>query len=159
MNANQSPGAVKTPETGFELLNPLIFYMSMKRFLFLALATLFLSCGVAFAGEAAPAAVPDPGFVLDLTTFAGVVALVSLLGTQLAKLVPAIAEKALWKILVSAALGMAVTLLAWKTGLAAFLSGIAWWHALLYGIGAGLSASGAYDLLRALFAKTDNANG
>lgn len=103
--------------------------------------------------------VDNSGTAVSVATFAGVTALVSLLGTQLAKLVPYIAEHAWCKILVSVALGMAVAMGSWALQLADFMAGFEWWHALLTGVASGLSACGFYDLVKAvaaLFKKEDN---
>lgn len=95
-------------------------------------------------------AVDNPETGVSVATFAGVTALVSLLGTQLAKLVPYIAEHTWCKILVSVALGMVVAMGSWALQLADFMAGFEWWHALLTGVASGLSACGFYDLVKAL---------
>ena len=94
--------------------------------------------------------VDNSGTAVSVATFAGVTALVSLLGTQLAKLVPYIAEHTWCKILVSVALGMAVAMGSWALQLADFMAGFEWWHALLTGVASGLSACGFYDLVKAV---------
>lgn len=88
------------------------------------------------------------GAMFDWSTFAGITAFVSLAVTQLAKKVPVIETHAVLKILVSVAVGMVVSLLSWKFGWADFLSGLLWWQVLIQGLLAGLSACGAYDLIK-----------
>ena len=94
--------------------------------------------------------VADNPDTVGLTTFAGITALVSLLGTQLAKLVPYIGEHDWCKILCSVGIGILASLLAWGLQLAGFMDGYLWWQALLAGVASGLSACGFYDLVKAI---------
>lgn len=94
--------------------------------------------------------VADNPETVGLTTFAGITALVSLLGTQLAKLVPYIGEHDWCKILCSVGIGILASLLAWGLQLAGFMDGYLWWQALLAGVASGLSACGLYDLVKAV---------
>jgi hypothetical protein len=124
----------------------------MKRFLFLtsviSLLSL-LSVTYVYAQEA-----PPEGSIsaIDLTTFTGIVAAVSLAVTQLAKIIPAVSQKNWLKILTSVGVAVAASLLAWHFGWAQFLQGLSWYMAVFYGVGAGLTASGAYDLIKSLVA-------
>lgn len=119
----------------------------MKRLMVFAVLML-VGVVMVFAQESG--AVDNPETGVSVATFAGVTALVSLLGTQLAKLVPYIAEHTWCKILVSVALGMAVAMGSWALQLADFMAGFEWWHALLTGVASGLSACGFYDLVKAV---------
>lgn len=119
--------------------------MGKRLFMFVALLAV---CLTIFAQETG--IVDNSGTAVSVATFAGVTALVSLLGTQLAKLVPYIAEHTWCKILVSVALGMAVAMGSWALQLADFMAGFEWWHALLTGVASGLSACGFYDLVKAV---------
>jgi hypothetical protein len=94
----------------------------------------------------------EPVSAFDVTTFAGIVAAISVVVTQAAKLIPVIAQKALYKVLCSLLVGIACCFLGWRLGLAGFLDDLTWWQVLLNGVTAGLTASGAYDLLKGLFA-------
>ena len=120
--------------------------MGKRLFMFVALLAACVTS--IFAQETG--AVDNPETGVSVATFAGVTALVSLLGTQLAKLVPYIAEHTWCKILVSVALGMVVAMGSWALQLADFMAGFEWWHALLTGVASGLSACGFYDLVKAL---------
>jgi hypothetical protein len=120
----------------------------MKKYLLLMAAGLLLIALPAFAQSADGA---EPVSVFDVTTFTGIVAAVSFAVTQAAKLIPLIAEKALYKVLCSLAVGVACCFLGWRLGFAGFLDDLTWWQVLLNGIAAGLTASGAYDLLKNLF--------
>lgn len=122
----------------------------MKRFLFFVILLLSIESATYVYGQDQPA--DADASAIDLTTFTGIVAAVSLVVTQLAKIVPAVYEKAWLKISVSVAIAVIASLLAWHFGWAAFLQGLAWWMAVFYGVGAGLTASGAYDLIKSLFA-------
>lgn len=119
----------------------------MKRLtLLLSFSLLCVVC--ALAQE--PGVVDNPGTVAGLASFAGITALVSLLGTQLAKLVPYIAEHAWCKILCSVGIGILASLVSWGLQLAGFMDGFQWWQALLAGVASGLSACGFYDLVKAV---------
>ena len=128
----------------------------MKRILFFSiLAIAFLTIAPTIAAmppnETSDLLLDDaPVPYFGLTTFAGIVALISLLVTQIAKKIPQINEKAIFKILVSLAIGTLVTYLAWWTEIAPFLENMVWWHVLIQGIFAGLSACGLYDLLKGI---------
>lgn len=118
----------------------------MKRLtLLLSFTLLCVTC--VFAQASGVADNPD---TVGLTTFAGITALVSLLGTQLAKLVPYIGEHDWCKILCSVGIGILASLLAWGLQLAGFMDGYLWWQALLAGVASGLSACGFYDLVKAI---------
>ena len=113
--------------------------------LLLSLTLLCVTC--VFAQASGVADNPD---TVGLTTFAGITALVSLLGTQLAKFVPYIGEHDWCKILCSVGIGILASLLAWGLQLADFMDGYLWWQALLAGVASGLSACGFYDLVKAI---------
>jgi hypothetical protein len=121
----------------------------MKRFVFTFFLMLAAGILCVFGQESLPELPYWPGaaFSLDLTTFTGIVAAISLCATQLMKLFPFIGQKAYLKVLTSIGIGIASTLLAWHFEWAVFLTGLAWWYALFYGIGAGLIACGTYDLI------------
>ena len=87
---------------------------------------------------------------LDLSSFTGIVAIVSLIVTQIAKLIPVVESKTILKILVSAVAGVVISFVGWKFSFAAFLYGLSAWQALLYGVFAGLSACGFYDLIKSV---------
>jgi hypothetical protein len=126
--------------------------MDMKRFLFLFSVTVALALPGAtylYAQQAPPET--DTPSAVDLTTFTGIVAAVSMIVTQLAKIIPAVSRKNGLKILLSVAVAIAASLLAWHFGWASFLQGVAWWTAVCCGIAAGLAASGAYDLIKSFF--------
>lgn len=107
------------------------------------------ACSVsAFAQE--PGTVAPLAFTLDFGTFTGIVASISLLVTQLARFIPAIDRHRLAKIGISAASGIAVCLLIWATKMSPLLDGYIWWQAAFYGLAAGLSGCGFYDVIKAL---------
>lgn len=119
----------------------------MKRtILFLSMTLMCVMCMFAQTSGA----VENPETGISLATFAGITALVSLLGTQLAKLVPYVAEHAWCKILCSVGIGILAALLSWGLQMADFMQGFLWWQALLAGAASGLSACGFYDLVKAV---------
>ena len=119
----------------------------MKKFLLLVsllLMTAVCIPAIAYAQDVGG----DVVTAFELSTFTGIVAIVSFLVTQLAKFVPVIDSKTILKILVSVVTGIAVSLIAWKLSLAEFLANLAIWQTLIYGLLAGLSACGFYDLIK-----------
>jgi len=92
---------------------------------------------------------------INLTTFAGIVACVSLIVTQISKVIPAVASKSIFKILISLAVGIVITFFAWWLSLAAFLDDMLWWQVLIQGVLSGGAASGIYDLIKSLFSKQE----
>lgn len=94
---------------------------------------------------------PEPQgseFIVDLGTFAGIVAVVSFLVTQISKLIPYVNEHRWAKIAISLFVGAGICSACWATGLAPFLSGLTIWQVLIYGVGAGLSGCGLYDIVK-----------
>lgn len=87
---------------------------------------------------------------IDLGTFAGITALVSAIVTQILKVIPAIADSKIAKIGISAGVGAILCIVCWLLGVSEPLSGLVWWQALIYGIAAGLSGCGFYDLIKAI---------
>ena len=103
---------------------------------------------------------PETSFALDLGTFTGIVAVVSALVTQITKVVPAISDSKLFKILVSSGTGIVVCMSCWVLKATPLLNDLPWWQGLLYGLAAGLSGCGFYDVIKAsgsLFGKQDKA--
>ena len=88
---------------------------------------------------------------LNLSTFAGIVACVSLIVTQLAKIFTKIGDVTIWKILTSLLVGIALTFLAWWLKWAVFLEDMQWWQVLIQGLLSGGAACGIYDLLKSVF--------
>jgi small-conductance mechanosensitive channel len=80
--------------------------------------------------------------VWSISTFMGIVSVISVLVTQIAKQLPVIAVNTLLKIFVSVAVGIAVSLLAWYIGVADFLTGLLWWQVIIQGLIAGFTACG-----------------
>ena len=94
---------------------------------------------------------PEVGWSFDFSTFAGIVAVVSLAVTQAAKFLPFVEKSTVSKILSSVAVSMVIILVTWHFKLADFLAGLPFWQVIVQGLLAGLSACGAYDLVKSLF--------
>lgn len=90
----------------------------------------------------------SPGLVTDFATFTGIVSLVSLVVTQLAKLIPTIETKKWLKPIISVIVGILSCLFGWVLHIAPVLEGQVWYMVLLYGAFAGLSACGLYSILK-----------
>lgn len=128
----------------------------MKKILFLIVALISLISGNIYAQEV----VTDPvaSIVIDLGTFTGIVAVVSTLVTQITKVVPAISDSKLIKILISVVTGIVVCMVCWLLKATPLLNDLVWWQSLLYGLAVGLSGCGFYDIVKAigsLFGKQD----
>lgn len=117
----------------------------MKRLLFLF--AMLLTPFALMAQEVIPA---DSPITIDLTTFTGIMAFVTMSATQLAKVVPYIDTHKWAKILSAVVIGVLTCVLAWFLQVSPLLVGSEWWEALLYGVAVGLSAAGFYDLVKAI---------
>lgn len=132
----------------------------MKRIIFIIASILMLSVGATtLLAQTGNMTVEETGVVIDLTTFTGIVALISAIVTQLLKLVPKIQGSKLAKIGISAGVGILVCFCVWGLKISPLFTGSVWWQVLLYGLAAGLSGCGFYDVIKAiadLFKKSDN---
>lgn len=90
-------------------------------------------------------------FAIDLSTFGGIVAVISPVVTQIFKLIPAIDGSKIAKIGISVAVGIVVCMLAWVLKISEPLAGLIWWQTLIYGVAAGLSGCGFYDLVKVVW--------
>ena len=118
-----------------------------KIFLVMSMLLLFV-CG-AFAQTE----VSNEGtqIILDLSTFGGIVALISSAVTQIFKAFPSIDGSKIAKIGISVAVGIVVCMLAWVLKISEPLAGLIWWQTLIYGVAAGLSGCGFYDLVKVVW--------
>ncbi len=127
----------------------------MKRYVLMMCALLMVTLS-AFAAEpmlAAQTAGEVSGvseIVIDLGSFTGIVACISMVVTQILKVVPSISESKLAKIGISCGVGMVICILAWLLQLTPILAGYQWWGVLIYGLAAGLSGCGFYDVIKAI---------
>lgn len=94
--------------------------------------------------------VVEPGLVTDFASFTGIMTLVSLVVTQLSKLIPSIEERKWAKPLVSIVVGILSCLFGWILQISPVLEGLIWYMVILYGVFAGLSACGLYSILKPL---------
>jgi hypothetical protein len=92
--------------------------------------------------------VAGPDVVLSISTLMGIVSVISLIITQIAKIIPVVGSNKLLKIFASVVIGIAVSLLAWWIGAADFLQGLLWWQVIVQGLIAGFTACGLYDLIK-----------
>ena len=115
----------------------------------LVMSMLLLFVGGAFAQTE----VSNEGtkIILDLSTFGGIVAVISSVVTQIFKLIPAIDGSKIAKIGISVGVGIIVCMLAWVLKISEPLAGLIWWQTLIYGVAAGLSGCGFYDLVKVVW--------
>ena len=120
----------------------------MKKIVLVMSMLMFFVCG-AFAQTE----VSNEGtqIILDLSTFGGIVAVISSVVTQIFKLVPSIDGSKIAKIGISVAVGIVVCMLAWVLKISEPLAGLIWWQTLIYGVAAGLSGCGFYDLVKVVW--------
>lgn len=123
----------------------LLNVLDMKRLLFLF--AMLLTPFALMAQEVIPS---EGTITIDLTTFTGIMAFVTMSATQLAKVVPYIDTHKWAKVLSAVVIGMLVCILAWLLKVSPLLIGSEWWEALLYGVAVGLSSAGFYDLVKAI---------
>lgn len=121
----------------------------MKKFIFMFMALLTLAIPALAAEDIGIA--PASEVVIDVGSFTGIVALVSMIATQILKIIPAIKENKLAKIGISVAVGIIVCMVCWVLQVSPILISMEWWVALLYGLVAGLSACGFYDIIKAIY--------
>ncbi len=112
--------------------------------------TAALSCAALYAATGDGAS--DGSVTVSLGSFTGITAAVSALVTQFFKAVPAVKENTLSKIGISALSGVSLCLAAWGLGISPALAEYGWWQSALYGLCAGLSGCGFYDVIKALWA-------
>lgn len=108
---------------------------------------LLVSCAL-MAQETTPA---EAGTMIDVTTFGGMMALVTMVVTQFTKLIPFINEHKWAKVLTSLGVGIAATMACWALQVSDYLAGLVWWQALIAGAAVGLSSCGFYDVIKALW--------
>lgn len=118
----------------------------MKKMMYLMGA--LLTCGALMAQETTPA---EAGTMIDVTTFGGMMALVTMVVTQFAKLVPFINEHKWAKVLTSLGVGIAATMACWVLQVSDYLAGLVWWQALIAGAAVGMSSAGFYDLVKCIW--------
>lgn len=121
----------------------------MKKFIFMFMALLTLAIPALAAEDVG--IVPATKVVIDVGSFTGIVTLISLIATQILKIIPAIKENKLAKIGISVAVGILVCMICWVLQISPVLMSMEWWVALLYGLAAGLSACGFYDIIKAIY--------
>lgn len=121
----------------------------MKKFIFMFMALLTLAIPALAAEDIGIA--PASEVVIDVGSFTGIVALVSMIATQILKVIPAIKENKLAKIGISVAVGIIVCMVCWVLQVSPILISMEWWVVLLYGLAAGLSACGFYDIIKAIY--------
>lgn len=118
----------------------------MKKMM-LMMGLLLVSCAL-MAQETTPA---EAGTMIDVTTFGGMMALVTMVVTQFAKLIPFIGEHKWAKVLTSLGVGIAATMACWGLQVSDYLSGLVWWQALIAGAAVGMSSAGFYDLVKCIW--------
>ena len=109
---------------------------------------LFIFCAALLFPAAAYAQNAPPEIsAIDISTFMGIAAAVTMVVTQIAKQFPFFAKHKFVKILTALFAGIVLCFFSWFFGFAEFLKGALWWEVILQGAITGLTAIGLYDLL------------
>lgn len=121
----------------------------MKKFLLMLVMMLvslpfFAQTGGELVGEGS-------NIVLDFTTFTGIAAAVSMLVTQLSKVIKGVNESKWLKIVIAFISGIALCAIVKILGIQSPLSELSWGGTLIYGVFAGSTSCGFYDLLKMLY--------
>lgn len=119
----------------------------MKKMIMIGALTLLSVC--AMAQETLPE--ETAGVVIDVTTFGGMMAVVTAIVTEFAKLIPYINEHKWAKVLTSLGVGIAATIACWGLQVSDYLTGLIWWQALIAGVAVALASCGFYDVIKALW--------
>lgn len=120
----------------------------MKKVMFVIIMMMIFVSGVFAQTEVTSEEVQ---FAIVLSTFGGIVGLISSAVTQIFKSFPSIDGSRIAKIGISVAVGIAVCMLAWVLKISEPLAGLIWWQTLIYGVAAGLSGCGFYDLVKVVW--------
>lgn len=115
----------------------------------LVMSMLLLFVGGAFAQT--EVSNEETQIILNLSTFGGIVVLISSAVTQIFKVFPSIDGSKIAKIGISVAVGIVICMLAWVLKISEPLAGLIWWQTLIYGVAAGLSGCGFYDLVKVVW--------
>lgn len=120
----------------------------MKKVMFVIVMMMIFVSGVFAQTEVTS---EEAQFAIDLSTFGGIVGLISSAVTQIFKAFPAIDGSRIAKIGISVGVGIIVCMLAWVLKISEPLAGLIWWQTLIYGVAAGLSGCGFYDLVKVVW--------
>ena len=120
----------------------------MKKIVLVMSMLLLFVCGAFAQTEVAS---EEARFAIDLSTFGGIAGLISSAVTQIFKTFPAIDGSKIAKIGISVGVGIIVCMLAWVLKISEPLAGLIWWQTLIYGVAAGLSGCGFYDLVKVVW--------
>lgn len=120
----------------------------MKKVMFVIVMMMIFVPGVLAQTEVTS---EEAQFAIDLSTFGGIVGLISSAVTQIFKAFPAIDGSRIAKIGISVGVGIIVCMLAWVLKISEPLAGLIWWQTLIYGVAAGLSGCGFYDLVKVVW--------
>lgn len=103
------------------------------------------------AALAQESGVTDGRYVVDLSSFAGVVAVIGAVVTQIAKVIPAIADKKWLKVIIALVVGIALAYIIWLFQLSSIVEGYTWWQVLIVGVLSGAGSMGLYDFVKVIY--------
>ncbi len=100
---------------------------------------------------------PGTGFA-DFSTLAAIISVISLIVTQLAKQIPFIDSRKIYKCITALLVSIILCFAIWFLDISDYLRGMTWYMVLFNSLIAGGSAMGLYDIVRGLFDKDYNVN-
>lgn len=109
---------------------------------------LLLMSGALMAQEVTPS-VGD--VTVNVNTFTGMMALVTVIVTAFATQIDFISKHKWAKVLSAVVIGIAATMACWGLQVSDYLAGLVWWQALIAGVAVGISAAGFYDIVKAIW--------
>lgn len=119
----------------------------MKKFILLLF--LLLVPFALMAQETTPVEAGD--VVVNVNTFNGMMALVTVIVTALVTRISFIAENKWAKVLSAIVVGISATMACWALQVSDYLTDLVWWQAIVSGAAVGLSSCGFYDVIKALW--------
>ena len=109
---------------------------------------MLLVCGALMAQEVAPSA---GDVTVNVNSFNGMMALVTVIVTAFATRIDFISKHKWAKVLSAVVIGVAATMACWGLQVSDYLAGLIWWQALIAGVAVGISAAGFYDIVKAIW--------
>lgn len=90
-------------------------------------------------------------YVIDLSSFAGVVALIGSIVTQVTKVSSYVSSNKWLQIVLAILIGIALSFASWFLGISPVVEGLIWWQTLVVGVLSGIGSMGLYDLVSMIY--------
>ena len=90
-------------------------------------------------------------YVIDLSSFAGVVALIGSIVTQVTKVSSYVSSNKWLQIVLAILIGITLSFVSWFLGISPVVEGLIWWQTLVVGVLSGIGSMGLYDLVSMIY--------